>query len=114
MLCGYSKPYYLQVQGDNDSQLDLGAVQRGDAEMEQKMNRIIRACIEGDNPILSIHDQGAGGNGEMILNMCASVFCRLSRKLSKYSIVYYWHVFLSIEENLGVYNVISKHCDIIS
>lgn len=31
--------------------------------MEQKLNRVIRACIEmGDNnPILSIHDQGAGG-----------------------------------------------------
>lgn len=30
----------------------------GDAEMEQKMNRVIRACIEsGKNPILTIHDQ---------------------------------------------------------
>ena len=60
-----------QVQGDNDTQLDLGAVQRGDAEMEQKMNRIIRACIEagGDNPILSIHDQGAGGNGEPLYQL---------------------------------------------
>lgn len=34
--------------------------------MEQKMNRAIRACLErsGGNPICSIHDQGAGGNGE--------------------------------------------------
>ena len=56
----------IQVQGDNAVELDLGAVQRGDAEMEQKMNRVIRACLEmGEhNPILSIHDQGAGGNGE--------------------------------------------------
>lgn len=40
-------------------------MQRGDAEMEQKLNRLVRACVEmGDkNPILSIHDQGAGGNG---------------------------------------------------
>ena len=55
----------LQVQGDNEAKLDFGAVQRGDAEMEQKLNRVIRACIEtGDkNPICSIHDQGAGGNG---------------------------------------------------
>ena len=31
--------------------------------MEQKMNRVIRACVEmgNDNPIISIHDQGAGG-----------------------------------------------------
>ena len=60
----------VQVQGDNKSELDFGAVQRGDAEMEQKMNRVIRACVEiGDkNPIASIHDQGAGGNG---------IWCRL-------------------------------------
>lgn len=55
----------IEVQGDNAEDLDFGAVQRGDAEMEQKLNRVIRACIEmGDaNPICSIHDQGAGGNG---------------------------------------------------
>lgn len=54
-----------QVQGDNSSDRDLNAVQRGDAEMEQKMNRALRACLErsGGNPICSIHDQGAGGNG---------------------------------------------------
>ena len=52
------------VQGENAEELDFGAVQRGDAEMEQKLNRVIRACVEmGDaNPIVSIHDQGAGGN----------------------------------------------------
>jgi len=55
------------VQGDNKAELDFGAVQRGDAEMEQKMNRVIRACIESTNGniICSVHDQGAGGNGEM-------------------------------------------------
>lgn len=49
-------------------QLDFNAVQRGDAEMENKMNRVIRACIQlGDkNPIVSIHDQGAGGNGNVL------------------------------------------------
>ena len=52
------------IQGENVAELDFNAVQRGDAEMEQKLNRVIRACIElGDaNPIISIHDQGAGGN----------------------------------------------------
>lgn len=57
--------YVPQVQGDNSSDRDLNAVQRGDAEMEQKMNRALRACLErsGGNPICSIHDQGAGGNG---------------------------------------------------
>lgn len=49
-------------------ELDFGAVQRGDPEMEQKLNRVVRACIEmGEkNPILSIHDQGAGGNGNVL------------------------------------------------
>jgi phosphoribosylformylglycinamidine synthase len=51
------------IQGQNIEALDFNAVQRGDAEMEQKMNRVIRACVEMgvDNPIISIHDQGAGG-----------------------------------------------------
>lgn len=66
-------------QGSNSSQLNFNAVQRGDPEMEQKMNRVIRACIENSsepindnvkqdrfNPILSIHDQGAGGNGNVL------------------------------------------------
>ncbi|KAM8960164.1 phosphoribosylformylglycinamidine synthase [Pelodytes ibericus] len=58
----------IQVQGDNASDLDFGAVQRGDAEMEQKMNRAVRACVEraSGNPICSIHDQGAGGNGNVL------------------------------------------------
>ena len=57
-----------KVQGDNKAELDFGAVQRGDAEMEQKMNRVIRACVEmgPENPICSIHDQGAGGNGKSV------------------------------------------------
>jgi phosphoribosylformylglycinamidine synthase len=52
------------VQGENVAELDFNAVQRGDAEMEQKVNRVIRACVElgNRNPIVSIHDQGAGGN----------------------------------------------------
>lgn len=56
------------VQGENEAELDFNAVQRGDAEMEQKLNRVIRACVElGDqNPIVSIHDQGAGGNCNVI------------------------------------------------
>ncbi len=51
------------VQGENKEELDFSAVQRGDAEMEQKMNRVIRACVEMGprNPIISVHDQGAGG-----------------------------------------------------
>lgn len=56
------------MQGDNEQELDFNAVQRGDAEMEQKVNRVIRACIEmgEDNPIMSIHDQGAGGPANVL------------------------------------------------
>jgi phosphoribosylformylglycinamidine synthase len=56
------------IQGENVEELDFNAVQRGDAEMEQKLNRVLRACIEmGDaNPIVSIHDQGAGGNCNVV------------------------------------------------
>lgn len=36
--------------------------------MENRMNRVVRACIEmgENNPIVSIHDQGAGGNGNVL------------------------------------------------
>ncbi len=56
------------LQGDNVEDLDFNAVQRGDAEMEQKMNRAIRACIEmGENSLIDvIHDQGAGGPGNVL------------------------------------------------
>lgn len=56
------------IQGENLAELDFSAVQRGDAEMEQKVNRVIRACVEmGDeNPVVSIHDQGAGGNCNVV------------------------------------------------
>ncbi|XP_063240039.1 LOW QUALITY PROTEIN: phosphoribosylformylglycinamidine synthase [Bacillus rossius redtenbacheri] len=72
----------VEVQGDNKSELDFGAVQRGDAEMEQKLHRVIRACLElgAGNPICSIHDQGAGGNGnvlkEIVEPLGAVVFAR--------------------------------------
>lgn len=56
------------IQGENIEELDFNAVQRGDAEMEQKLNRVLRACVElgESNPIISIHDQGAGGNCNVV------------------------------------------------
>ncbi|XP_022663775.1 phosphoribosylformylglycinamidine synthase-like [Varroa destructor] len=59
----------IVVQGDQSAKLDFDAVQRGDAEMEQKLHRLVRACAERGvdaNPIQSIHDQGAGGNGNVL------------------------------------------------
>ena len=56
------------VSGQNDAELDFNAVQRGDAEMAQKLYRVVRSCIEmgENNPIISIHDQGAGGNCNVV------------------------------------------------
>ncbi len=57
-----------KLQGENETKLDFDAVQRGDAEMEQKANRVLRACAEmGDkNPIIIVHDQGAGGPANVL------------------------------------------------
>ncbi|XP_047020025.1 phosphoribosylformylglycinamidine synthase [Helicoverpa zea] len=59
----------VAVQGGDarDHALDFGAVQRGDAEMGNRLNRVVRGCLEADiNPVESIHDQGAGGNGNVL------------------------------------------------
>merc|ERR1719217_1133463 len=63
------------VSGENAAELDFNAVQRGDAEMENKVNRVIQACVElGDaNPIRSIHDQGAGGPGNVLKEISEGV-----------------------------------------
>ena len=52
------------IQGENVEELDFNAVQRGAPEMEQRANRLIRACIEMSekNSFVSIHDLGAGGD----------------------------------------------------
>jgi len=54
--------------GRGRADLDFNAVQRGDAEMSQKLWRVVRSCVElGDkNPIVQIHDQGAGGNCNVV------------------------------------------------
>ncbi|MDD5438307.1 MAG: phosphoribosylformylglycinamidine synthase [Patescibacteria group bacterium] len=50
--------------GQNTGALDFNSVQRGDAQMEQRHYRVIQACVDmGDrNPIISVHDLGAGGD----------------------------------------------------
>src|SRR6185437_4998662 len=49
--------------GANTADLDFDSVQRGNAEMERRAQEVIDRCWQaGDaNPILSIHDVGAGG-----------------------------------------------------
>jgi phosphoribosylformylglycinamidine synthase len=57
-----------RVQSSEHAELDFDAVQRGDAEMENRLCRLMKACCDlGDkNPIISVHDQGAGGNGNVL------------------------------------------------
>ncbi|OGT84962.1 MAG: phosphoribosylformylglycinamidine synthase [Gammaproteobacteria bacterium RIFCSPLOWO2_02_FULL_61_13] len=49
--------------GSSDAQLDFASVQRDNAEMQRRCQEVIDRCwAQGDeNPILSIHDVGAGG-----------------------------------------------------
>ncbi len=49
--------------GSNTADLDFDSVQRGNPEMERRAQEVINACwaLANDNPILSIHDVGAGG-----------------------------------------------------
>ena len=59
------------MQGENTESLDFNSVQRGNAEMENRANRVIRACVEmgENNPISSIHDQGAGGPSNVLTEL---------------------------------------------
>ncbi len=49
--------------GENTADLDFDSVQRGNAEIERRAQEVIDRCwqLGDDNPILSIHDVGAGG-----------------------------------------------------
>ncbi|MDO5682575.1 MAG: phosphoribosylformylglycinamidine synthase, partial [Propionibacteriaceae bacterium] len=49
--------------GVNAAELDFDSVQRGNPEMERRAQEVINACwaLAEDNPILAIHDVGAGG-----------------------------------------------------
>ena len=49
--------------GTNTETLDFDSVQRANAEMQRRCQEVIDACWQRgrDNPILSIHDVGAGG-----------------------------------------------------
>lgn len=57
--------------GQMEKTLELNAVQRSNPEMEQRVYRVIRALAEDTehNPILSIHDHGAGGHFNCLSEM---------------------------------------------
>lgn len=74
LICKVGGPVYRIGLGggsasssSSQASLDTSSVQREDPQMEQKMNCLLRACIERDpNPIKTIHDQGAGGNANVL------------------------------------------------
>jgi phosphoribosylformylglycinamidine synthase len=49
--------------GTNTADLDFDSVQRGNPEMERRAQEVINGCwqLGANNPIISIHDVGAGG-----------------------------------------------------
>ncbi len=49
--------------GSNIEDLDFDSVQRGNAEIQRRAQEVLDGCwaLGADNPILSIHDVGAGG-----------------------------------------------------
>ncbi|MDH5326809.1 MAG: phosphoribosylformylglycinamidine synthase [Gammaproteobacteria bacterium] len=49
--------------GSSDEDLDFASVQRGNPEMQRRAQEVIDQCwqLGEDNPIVSIHDVGAGG-----------------------------------------------------
>jgi len=49
--------------GEYSSGIELNAVQRANPEMQKRVSNVIRTLAESeDNPIVSIHDHGAGGH----------------------------------------------------
>lgn len=49
--------------GEYDNAIELNAVQRANPEMQKRVSNVIRTLAEADtNPIVSIHDHGAGGH----------------------------------------------------
>ena len=56
------------MQGESTADLDFKSVQRANAEMAKKVDNVLRTCIYmGDNnPIEIVHDQGAGGPGNVL------------------------------------------------
>ncbi len=49
--------------GSNTAELDFDSVQRGNPEMQRRAQEVLDRCwaMHEDNPLLSIHDVGAGG-----------------------------------------------------
>ncbi len=63
-----------QGSGAGSEQLDFASVQRGNPEMQRRAQQVIDACwaMGEDNPILMIHDVGAGGLSNAVPEVVAA------------------------------------------
>ncbi|HEY0675176.1 MAG TPA: phosphoribosylformylglycinamidine synthase, partial [Immundisolibacter sp.] len=63
--------------GDNAAELDFNSVQRGNPEMQRRAQEVIDRCwqLGADNPILSIHDVGAGGLSNAVPEIVDAAGC---------------------------------------
>ncbi|MBL7004489.1 MAG: phosphoribosylformylglycinamidine synthase [Gammaproteobacteria bacterium] len=68
--------------GSSSESLDFASVQRGNPEMERRVQEVIDRCYQQgtNNPILSIHDVGAGGLSNALPELVND--CGMGAKLS--------------------------------
>ena len=63
-----------------EANIDFEGVQRGDAEMGNKLCRVVSTCLSmgQKNPIINIFNQGAGGNSHImkLITSCRANFSR--------------------------------------
>ena len=69
--------------GASDASLDFASVQRDNAEMQRRCQEVIDTCwsLGNDNPILSIHDVGAGGLSNALPELVSASSCGAKLKL---------------------------------
>ena len=69
--------------GTQKSELDFNSVQRDNPEMQRRVQEVVNRCRElgNGNPILSVHDVGAGGIANAVVEFCASAGCGIGIKL---------------------------------
>src|SRR5262249_25626726 len=71
MLIGLGGAASSMASGANQEDLDFDSVQRGNPEIQRRAQEVIDACraLGEANPILSIHDVGAGGLANAVPEM---------------------------------------------
>src|SRR5256885_13198759 len=81
--------------GTNAAELDFDSVQRGNPEIERRAQEVINHCwAQGDkNPILAIHDVGAGGLSNAFPELTNDAGDRKSTRLNSSHLVISYAVF---------------------